>query len=128
VLDRMLRGCASLARGPIGKEPASCALATTCALWRSPRRQSRGRDALGYSVNYHGIGDLVAEVDAVSDADAEKLCAEYDELYAVAADLRKGGSRRKELQYAAKIELGLSAFLERGGSRASPRLSRICTA
>jgi L-arabinose isomerase len=69
----------------------------------------------GYGVNYHGVGDLVAEVDAVGDAEAEKLCAEYDAAYAVAADLRKGGARRKELQYAAKIELGLRAFLEKGG-------------
>jgi L-arabinose isomerase len=69
----------------------------------------------GYGVNYHGIGDLVAQVDAVSDRDAERLCAEYDELYAVAAEARKGGARRSDLLYAAKIELGLRAFLEEGG-------------
>jgi L-arabinose isomerase len=69
----------------------------------------------GYGVNYHGVGDLVAAVDHVSDADAEKLCAEYEQTYTVVPELRKGGARRTELQYAAKIELGLRAFLEQGG-------------
>lgn len=69
----------------------------------------------GYGVNYHGIGDLVAEVDAVKDAEAETLCLEYEQLYAAAPELRKGGARRADLQYSAKIELGLRTFLERGG-------------
>jgi L-arabinose isomerase len=69
----------------------------------------------GYSVNYHGIGDLVAEVDAVSDDQAEELCREYEDFYTVAAAARKGGARRGALRDAAKIELGLRAFLERGG-------------
>jgi L-arabinose isomerase len=62
----------------------------------------------GYGVNYHGIGDLVAEVDAVKDAAAEQL-------YAVAPELRKGGAKRADLQYSAEIELGLRTFLEKGG-------------
>jgi L-arabinose isomerase len=70
---------------------------------------------LGYGVNYHGVGDLVAEVDAVTDAEAERLCQEYDELYDVAADARKGGPKHGALLYAAKIELGLRAFLDRNG-------------
>jgi L-arabinose isomerase len=69
----------------------------------------------GYGVNYHGIGDLVAEVDAVKDTEAEKLCMEYEQLYAVAPELRKGGAKRADLQYSAKIELGLRTFLEKGG-------------
>jgi L-arabinose isomerase len=69
----------------------------------------------GYGVNYHGIGDLVAEVDAVGDAQAEELCREYEDLYTVAADARKGGARHGALLDAAKIELGLRAFLEQGG-------------
>jgi L-arabinose isomerase len=68
----------------------------------------------GYGVNYHGIGDLVAEIDAVTDAEAEKLCVEYEQLYQVTSELRKGGAHRANLQYSAKIELGLRAFLEQG--------------
>jgi L-arabinose isomerase len=70
---------------------------------------------LGYSVNYYGVGDLVAKIDAVSDSAADKLCTEYDAQYAVAAALKKGAAKRDGLRYAAKIELGLRAFLEEGG-------------
>ena len=69
----------------------------------------------GYSVNGYGLGDLVAYVDAVSDAEADALIQEYDQSYVVQADLQPGGSRRNELKDAAKIELGLRAFLEEGG-------------
>ncbi|HYE08304.1 MAG TPA: L-arabinose isomerase [Planctomycetota bacterium] len=70
---------------------------------------------LGYAVNYHPVGDLVAEIDAVGDAEAAKLCAVYDDQYAIAKDLQKGGARRGQLADAAKIELGMRAFLEKGG-------------
>ena len=69
----------------------------------------------GYGVNYHGIGDLVKVIDEAADADAEKLCDEYEELFTVAPELRRGGAMRSDLQYSAKIELGLRAFLEDGG-------------
>jgi L-arabinose isomerase len=69
----------------------------------------------GYSVNYFGVGDLVREIDAVGDADADRLCVTYDEQYLVAPALRKGGAQRAKLRDAAKIELGLRAFLGAGG-------------
>jgi L-arabinose isomerase len=68
----------------------------------------------GYGVDFHGVGDLVSEIDAVSDADAEALCGEYETLYAVAETLRSKGSDRPALRYAAKTELGLRRFLEKG--------------
>jgi L-arabinose isomerase len=70
---------------------------------------------LGYAVNYHGVGDLVQEVNAITDAEADRLCADYDAQYQMAAALRKNGSKRDNLRYAAKLELGLRAFLEQGG-------------
>jgi L-arabinose isomerase len=70
---------------------------------------------LGYSVNTHGVGDLVAEVESVADADAEKLCLEYERLYRVPSELGKNGARRADLRYSARLELALRAFLERGG-------------
>ena len=69
----------------------------------------------GYAVNGYGLGDLVAYVDQVTDAESEHLLQEYDDRYDVQADLKPGAARRSELKEAAKIELGLRAFLEEGG-------------
>jgi L-arabinose isomerase len=68
----------------------------------------------GYSVNGYGLGDLVAYVNAASDAEVDRLCDQYDEEYVVAEPLRPGGPRRESLRDAARIELGLRAFLEAG--------------
>jgi L-arabinose isomerase len=72
----------------------------------------------GYAVNGYGMGDLAAAVNAVSDAEVDRLCAQYDEEYAVTEPLRKNGARRSSLRDAARIELGLRAFLESGGFNA----------
>ena len=68
----------------------------------------------GVSVNTWGVNELVEAVDAASDADVAALVAEYEELYDVAPELRKGGERHESLQYGARIELGLRSFLEAG--------------
>jgi len=73
---------------------------------------------LGYSVNGYGIGDLVKYVNEVTAAQIDKLVAEYDERYVVAEPLRPGGGQRKSLREAAKIELGMRAFLENGHFKA----------
>ncbi|GAB2982772.1 L-arabinose isomerase [Mucilaginibacter puniceus] len=68
----------------------------------------------GFSVNTHGIGDLVKVINAISDAEVDRLTAEYEAKYAVVESLRKGGSQYNSLREAAKIELGLEAFLKDG--------------
>jgi L-arabinose isomerase len=68
----------------------------------------------GYSVNTHGVGDLVAVINDTSDTDVDKLVKEYDDQYTLAASLRKGGPRHQSLKDAARIELGLRHFLEQG--------------
>ena len=68
----------------------------------------------GYSVNTHGVGDLVKVINAISDKEIDTLTAEYEEKYAVVATLRKGGEQYSSLREAAKIELGLLAFLQNG--------------
>jgi L-arabinose isomerase len=68
----------------------------------------------GFSVNTHGIGDLVKVTNAVSDADVDNLCLEYEGCYNVAEELRKGNARHESLRDGARIELGLRAFLEAG--------------
>ncbi|PUZ25368.1 L-arabinose isomerase [Chitinophaga parva] len=68
----------------------------------------------GYSVNTHGIGDLVAVINQVGDAAVDKLVQEYADTYQLVESLRKGGAAHASLQDAARIELGLKAFLEDG--------------
>ncbi len=68
----------------------------------------------GYSVNTYGIGDLVKVVNEISDHDIDKLTAEYEEQYAIVPSLRKGGDHYTSLREAARIELGLLAFLQDG--------------
>jgi L-arabinose isomerase len=74
--------------------------------------------SLGYTVNGYGIGDLVQCVQQVTEAEANKLVAEYDDTYEVAESLREGGSSRQSLIEAAMIEIGLRHFLEKAGSHA----------
>lgn len=68
----------------------------------------------GFSVNTHGIGDLVAVINQVSDGEVGNLIDEYNDLYQVAPELQKGGDRHSSLIDAARIELGLKHFLEDG--------------
>jgi L-arabinose isomerase len=68
----------------------------------------------GYSVNGFGVGDLVKRIKEVSDASVDKLCQEYESTYDVVPALRKNGDRHNSLRDAARIELGLRAFLKDG--------------
>jgi L-arabinose isomerase len=73
------------------------------------------RIKLGYAVDGYGVGDLVACVDAVTDAEVEKTLADYEARYTMMDSLRKGGDKRAGLVETAKIECGMRAFLEQGG-------------
>ena len=68
----------------------------------------------GYSVNTHGIGDLVKVNNEVSDSAIDMLCQEYADTYTLASTLVKGGSQHASLRDAARIELGLREFLTNG--------------
>ena len=68
----------------------------------------------GYSINTHGIGDLVRVIGAVSDDEADKLCAEYDAKFKLASSLKKAGDKYNSLREAARIEVGLRYFLKAG--------------
>jgi len=70
---------------------------------------------LGFSVNTHGVGDLVAVVDAVSSEEISALCADYEKIYPVVPALKKGGDRHSDLRYSARLELGMEKFLSDGG-------------
>jgi L-arabinose isomerase len=69
----------------------------------------------GYSVNGYGVGDLVGVVNEVSEAEAAKLVREYKASYTMPAATAKQPKVHQSLKEAARIELGLRAFLTKGG-------------
>jgi L-arabinose isomerase len=72
----------------------------------------------GYSVNGYGVGDLVECVNEATDAAIDTLMAEYDDRYVLVDSLRQKGTQRKALREAARIEIGMRAFLEDGSFKA----------
>lgn len=68
----------------------------------------------GMSVNTHGIGDLVSVINQVTDAEVDRLVAEYADSYTLMDTLLTGGSQHSSLREAARIEIGLRAFLQDG--------------
>ncbi len=69
----------------------------------------------GASVNTYGVNDLVARVDAATDAEVDKLVSAYLDEYDVADELTPSGDRHESLRYGARIEAGLRGFLDDGG-------------
>src|SRR5690606_39023482 len=73
---------------------------------------------LGVSVNTWGVGELVARVEAQTDADIDALVEVYLAEYEVAAELLPGAARHESLRYGAAVELGLRSILEEVGATA----------
>lgn len=69
----------------------------------------------GMSVNGFDSSDVVAKIDAVTEAELNALLKVYEDSYTLFDSLKEGGNQRESLVEAAKIELGLRAFLEEGG-------------
>jgi len=69
----------------------------------------------GFAVNGYGVGDLAKVVGGVSEKEIDALCKTYEATYEISADLKKAGKRHKSVREAARIELGLRAFLTNGG-------------
>ncbi len=68
----------------------------------------------GFSVNTHGIGDLADVIAQQADSDISTLCEEYSSAYTLAPELAANGDSHASLREAARIELGLRAFLVQG--------------
>ena len=68
----------------------------------------------GFSVNTHGVGDLVGYVNGIKERAITQLCSEYASLYQLMPSLKKGGNQHQSLRDAARIELGIRKFLEDG--------------
>ncbi|MFC4872454.1 L-arabinose isomerase [Negadavirga shengliensis] len=69
----------------------------------------------GFSVNTHGVGDLVEEINLVKGEEVAALVEEYVSSYNLAKNLLPDGSKRESLLEAARIEVGLEKFLKNGG-------------
>ena len=65
------------------------------------------QEKLGWSVDYYGIGDLVGEINAVTNAEADKLVAEYKNTYTVVTD------DIDAIREQAKYEIALERFLSK---------------
>jgi L-arabinose isomerase len=68
-------------------------------------------NVFGYSVSGYGIGDLTDRMSGFSDAEVNNLVKEYRDSYRITA----AHDRQDSLTVAARIELGLRAFLTEGG-------------
>jgi L-arabinose isomerase len=68
----------------------------------------------GYAVHGYGVGDLVACVNEVSDGEIKKQVRQYQEDYELAEKLLKKDKSLETVREAARIELGMRAFLEAG--------------
>jgi L-arabinose isomerase len=68
----------------------------------------------GYSVDGYGIGDLAKRVGQASNDDIDTLVRAYEQHYTFAPKLRKDPSKLDSLREAARIEIGLRAFLSAG--------------
>jgi L-arabinose isomerase len=67
----------------------------------------------GWSINGYGVGDLVKVVKEVPDAEVDKLVKAYANEYEL-ADEAKSGAGLERVRVQARIELGLTSFLEAG--------------
>jgi len=69
----------------------------------------------GFTVNGYDSSDVVAKINDIKEADLNDLLATYEKEYTLGENLKENGDKRQSLIDAAKIELGLRAFLEEGG-------------
>jgi L-arabinose isomerase len=68
----------------------------------------------GYSVNTHGVGDLMDIIQQVSDGEVSALVDEYAGMYTMADDLKKGNKKHEALKDAARIEAGIKKMMVTG--------------
>jgi len=66
----------------------------------------------GWQVNTWGIGNLASRYAQINAAAAENLAEEYEALYELAPDVKKGGAARGAMLEQARIEIALREMLE----------------
>ena len=68
----------------------------------------------GYSVNGYGVGDVVAVINSVTDAEVKDMIATYEKDY----EVKFTADQKTNVADSAKIEVGMRKFLEKGGFKA----------
>lgn len=68
----------------------------------------------GFSVNTHAVGDLAEFISKVKKSDIDELIAVYNNSYTLAPELKKNGRQHESLREAARIEIGIRGFLQKG--------------
>jgi L-arabinose isomerase len=68
----------------------------------------------GYSVNGYGVGDLVSAINKAAPSQIDEMMEEYKKAYKVSLSKEQLDSVRES----AKIEVGMRAFLNKGGFKA----------
>ncbi len=66
----------------------------------------------GWEIDHYNVNDLVAYVNAVSDADIKNLTDEYYSKYKILTEGRDDAEFRKHVEVQAGIEIGMEKFLE----------------
>ena len=69
----------------------------------------------GWTVDYYGIGDLVSEMDKVSQSDIDKTYEDFKKIYIMDIGNNEPGFYEKQVKEQIKIEIALRRFLEAGG-------------
>lgn len=69
----------------------------------------------GWTVDYYGIGDLVAEMDQVSDDEIQSVYDECQSLYDMDPGENDADFYEKQVKEQIRIEIGLKRFLKKGG-------------
>lgn len=63
---------------------------------------------LGWQVDHYGVGDIVDQLDTVTDAEVDRLMAEYENYYTIDTE------DIEAVRYQARLETALKRFLEKG--------------
>lgn len=72
----------------------------------------------GWTVDYFAIGDLVAEMDKVSESEINKTYEEFKELYILELGENDPAYYEKQVKEQIKMEIALRTFLDRGNYNA----------
>ncbi|MBN2519335.1 MAG: L-arabinose isomerase [Bacteroidales bacterium] len=72
----------------------------------------------GYSVNGYGVGELVQYINRAKDTEIDKLIDEYRHQYKIKPGILTNDENLQKVKEAARIEIGMKAFLEEGDFKA----------
>jgi L-arabinose isomerase len=72
----------------------------------------------GWQIFAYGVGDLVEYVEKVSDDEIDALYEEYEKVYDVAMNCKKGARYHENVRVQARFEIAMKRFMEEGEFKA----------